>query len=257
MEREKRALDAQPYTHQGHGDDQRDLVFPCHNEQANRFFDIAHQKMASQVIHDTEAKEQKSGTQQAHNHVADGRLDGATHLADHNQAAGGDGVDFHEDVSRKHIVCVDQCQQGAKQKIYEDIIQIMFAFHHLAVKLVRTARHGKIHDNAEEESHARFQHARPDFVAPGGGEMSHPVDERLACVQKIYEQYRRQDTCRKDDDTVYGFCRLCGQNGADRTGKQAQKDGKKREITNKVHLYLPSFLSSVEISSRSSVWYLV
>ena len=117
----------------------------------------------------------------------------------------------------------------------------MLALHYLAGEFVRTARHGQIHDNAEEERRACFQHTGADFVAPGRGEMPHPVDKGFACGEKVQEQHSRHQPDDDYDHTVYHFCGFCGQHRADRARKKAQKDGKKGEIADEIHIIFPPF----------------
>ncbi len=98
--------------------------------------------MSGQIIHDTQTKQEKTRTQQTHDHITHSGLDRASYLADHDKAAGGDRVDLHENISREHIIGVNQRQQRTQEQVDQDIVQVMLALFHLIKELVCTAGHG-------------------------------------------------------------------------------------------------------------------
>ena len=61
---------------------------------------VAHQQMTGQIVEDTNAQQQQTGTQQAHDHVPDCSFNGSAVLSDHNQTTGGNRIDLY-----KYIGC--------------------------------------------------------------------------------------------------------------------------------------------------------
>ena len=111
----QRAFDGKPHRHQPQRHHQRDMILmPC-RKHLYRLFDIAHQKLPGDGIEMADTQKQQAGTQKAHNHVPDSRLNGTACLPYHNQPAGRDCVNLHEYICRKQVIGIYQRQQGAQQ----------------------------------------------------------------------------------------------------------------------------------------------
>ena len=95
--------------------------------------------MACQIIQHTNSHQQQTGAQKAHNHITGGRLYGSPVLPDHNQAAGGNGIDLHKYIGGKQIIGIDKGKQRGKQQITEYIIQVGFPLLHLVRQLFHPA----------------------------------------------------------------------------------------------------------------------
>ena len=165
---------------QAHGDQpqrqkQRHVVLSRSSQFCHSLLDITHQQVAGKVIQKTDPQKQQAGTQQAHDHIADGSLDGSPILLDHNQTTGRDGIDLHEHVGSEKVVGVDQRQQGTEQKIYHNIVEVLLGVLDLPLPLRASAQHTQKHHRTEKQRHKAFQHAHPDLVAPGCGKMSHHI----------------------------------------------------------------------------------
>ena len=96
----------------------------------------------------------------------------------------------------------------------------MLGCNHFPEELVSAAGHGQIHDDAEEEGHARFQYACPDLVAPGGREMAHPIDEGLPCPEQVKQENCRHNADHGNHNAVYDLSRPSREHRTDRAGKE-------------------------------------
>ena len=246
------ALDGQPHGHQPQRHHQGDVVLPRGRNELHLLPDIAHQQMPRHGIQIADAQKQQPGAQQAHDHVPGGRLEGPPGLADHDQPAGGYGIDLHEHIGSEQIVGIDQGQQGAQQQVHHHIVQVALPLLNLGLPLPDAPQHAQQHDDTEEAGQKGLQDAHPDLIAPGRGEMAHQVHIGPPGGYDVSQYKRRHDSDYRNHGHVHPSGPFPVQYGAQGPGKQGQQDGHEREILHESH-HFPSFFSLVVISSRSRV----
>ena len=215
MKGKQGALDGKSHADQRDRDKKRHPVRTVLHDHMNRFPDIAHQQMPRQVIQHTDSQKEKAGAQKAHDHVAHRRLNGSSVLSYHNQAAGRNGIDLHKHIGREKVVGIDKGKKRAQEQVYQNVIHIVLALHHLVMQLFAPAQHGQQHNHAEKQRHPGFQYARPDLVAPWCGKMPHHIDIAFLFADQIDKQYKRQYTHHGNNNGVYPLRRLSWKHGTD------------------------------------------
>ena len=175
MEGEQGRLNGQAHRDDADGDQHGNPVGSCCHDGGDLLLNILHQQMARQIIEHTDAHQQQTGTQQAHDHVTDRCLNAAAVLTNHDQTAGGNGIDLHEHVGREQVVGIHQGQQRTHQQVAEDVVDIMLGGFHFPIQLFPASQQRQQHDNAEEQGHSGFQNTNTNLIAPGSGEMAHHV----------------------------------------------------------------------------------
>ena len=206
------------------------------------------------MIQNHHADEEQAGSQQTHDQIANGGRQRRTVLiADHDQSAGGQGIDFHEYVGREQIVRKGQGQQRRHQQAYHRVIELGFLRLHILPDMSTSPSQYRGHHQGESQSHQRFQRSDPDFVSPGSREVAHHIPVAFAGTQGIYQRRRHhgRDHSVQADADRHGRPGL--QRAAYSAAGQAQHNRRERKILNQRH-----FSSSARairiISSSSRVW---
>ena len=255
MKRVQRTFNSNPDGHQPHGNQQRNMITPVCVDKGYLLPDITHQQMSRQIIQKADSQQKQTGAEQAHNHIARRRHQSPSILPYHNQPACRNRIDFYKYISRKQIVRINQRQQRAQQQVYHNIVKILLGVLNLLLTLPDSSQHTEQHNHTEKYCHNRFQHAYPYFISPGRRKMPHCIDIFLPGPQHKSQHCRRHAANDNDHRCIYPFRFPAAQYRAQGAGKQREDNRHKRKILYKCH-YSPSFLSLVEISSKSSVWYL-
>ena len=250
MERKQGTFDGQTHAHKTDCHQQGRLVLPAVRQRLYALPDIAHQQMSCKIIEKAQAQQQQAGSQQTHDHITGGRLNGPPVLPDHNQTAGGNGVDFHKYIGGKQIVGIKERQQGTEQQIHHDIVQVLFARLDLRLPLPGASPHTQQHDYTKNYGQQRLQNTCPELVSPGGGKMPHGINKGLPCPRRIPQHGPGQQSAQRNHCPIRPFRPFSIQNRGQRPGKQRQYNGEKGKIANELH-YFSSLFNRVEISSRS------
>ena len=184
---------------------------------ADTLLNVAHEQLSGNAIQKADAEQQHTGSEQAHDHIPGRRHDRPAVLFNHDQAAGRNRIDLDKHVSGKQVVRINQCQQRREQKIYHDVVKILFGLFNLLLPFPHATEHGEQHDQAEKDRHDCFEHANPDLIAPRSRKVTHLIDVIRAIFQDKCEhrRIRRSDEC--DDHQIQPPCRLSVQNGGERT----------------------------------------
>ena len=175
--------------------------------------------MACHIVEHADSHQQKSAAQKAHDHISNRRFNRPSVLPDHDQAAGGYGIDFHKHIGGEQVVGIYKGQKGTEQQIREDIIKIVLAVFHLAQKLLAPAHQGKEHDNTEKEGHTRFQNSRADFISPGRRKMAHHIGIAGSFTHEVHQQHGGHTAHGSDNNRIQPLGGLCRKNRAHRAGK--------------------------------------
>ena len=80
--------------------------------------------MSCHIIKHANAHQKQTRTKQAHNHISNSCFYGTSILSDHNQTAGSNGVDFHENISSKQVVGIDLRHEGGGQQQNQQMGQL-------------------------------------------------------------------------------------------------------------------------------------
>ena len=96
---------------------------------------------------------------------------------------------------------------------------------HLLGELAHAAQYAEQHDEAEDHRQRGFQHARAQLVAPGSGEVAHPVDVAFAVAPHEEGQPQVQRRDRRGKPRRHPLGHAARQHGAENARHHAQHDG--------------------------------
>ena len=239
MEGVQGAFDAQTHEEQAHDDGDGRRVFARCGQLHQRIMDVFHEQVAGEVVGDGDGDQGQAGAQQAHNHVAHGRDHRAAVLPRHDERAGRERHDFDKDIRGEQVVGVEHAHHGGQHQVQHDAHDIDLLAVHLLGELAHAAQYAEQHDEAEDHRQRGFQHARAQLVAPGSGEVAHPVDVAFAVAPHEEGQPQVQRRDRRGKPRRHPLGHAARQHGAENARHHAQHDGEEGDILYKLHISRP------------------
>ena len=193
VEGEKAALDGQTHGNQADGGAQGNVVLAAFIEGGHAVMEAGQQQMTGDVIQDGYTQQEQTGANQAENHIAHGGQGGSAQLTNHQQAASGQRADFNEHIAGENIVGVAQHQQGGLNQVSHDEVEMTLVFGQIQLEANLAAHEAQEHHQGKDGRKQALQNAHADFVAPGVGEVSHDISDRLTQLQHHLQHQERAD----------------------------------------------------------------
>ena len=151
VEGEQAAFDGQAHGDQADGGAEGDLVSPGPGQLRHGLMEAGQQQMAGDVIQDGHTQQEQAGADQAENHVPHRSQGGSADLADHQNAAGGQGADLNEYIAGENIVGIHQHQQSGLNQVRHDIVKLALAGLQILRQLDFGTHHAQEHHQREDE----------------------------------------------------------------------------------------------------------
>ena len=179
VEREESAFHGEAHAHHAGQHRKRIVEAAVRHQRSHSGAEVRHQQVAGDRVKHRHSEEEHAAAHQTHHQVADSGDNGLPAVLCHDDAAGGNGVDFNEHIAGEHVVGVAQCEERCSQQVHHNVVEILLLRQDILLQILSAAEQRKEHDQAEHRAQQRLDGTAAQFVAPGSREGAHGIAETL------------------------------------------------------------------------------